>query len=580
MLATILLAVILVEGAIETFWRGAPIRWWIVIAAGCWASAMVPATLFLKWGGRLWLTTVAVVGTIIFAVWRHGPDADPGLTVLTLSLSRLLPLLVVVALLLFGAVVVRFRIAQRLPLVTAVVLLLTAYCLLPFALGAVYGTRVDAIVHGTGYWTAPPLWLQGGFLALQLIIPLGIVLAALGWLGSIAGRKGSGGAVFPAVSCTVLAAAFAVGSVELALARTPNLASRYAPDWLPRWARQSAASVAAPLPAQPASPAPASPSPAAPSTPSAGQSAGVGVPASGTQPSAAGPEPATRALEQFGRGATTRGVALTVESVEFVSDVGGRSAPPGQMFVIVRTTWQNLMALGTRGQPNTAPAPYVVPSIHGQLWLLTDNRYADPIDEGATEALDRHLPIGTLTVPSQGEAVTGHVAFRTAANASYLAMVLLDAVSGDAFVSIKGRPVDAPPPLALGSSASNDELTLTVTEAGWSENAPAAPPGLRYFTLGLRAVGRAPGRVVPIDFTGSGRLESDKQQVAEPQQVGWLKRPFARPAAILPGVPNEGQLAFLLPADAKSVKFVLRPQPGSPIDVPIPNVFGPARPER
>jgi hypothetical protein len=287
-----------------------------------------------------------------------------------------------------------------------------------------------------------------------------------------------------------------------------------------------------------------------------------------------------QAVYPLGRGATTRSVALTVDSVEFASDVAGRSAPPGQMFVIVRTTWQNLTSLSAAGRPDAAPVPYVVPSVHDQLWLLTDGRFADPIDEAATESLDRHLPIGTLAVPAQGEALTGQVAFRVAANASYLAMVLLDPVSGNALVSVKGRPIDAPPAPALGPSASNQELTLAVAGAGWSANAPAAPAGLRYFTLGLRTIGSARDGLVTVDLSEGGRLETDQGNPAEPQQVSWLKHPFPRPAVVLPGFPNEGELAFLLPVDTSRARFVLRPKSGGTIELPITTGFGPVLPER
>jgi len=552
--ATFLLALVLVEGAAETYWRGSSLRWWILALVGTWAAAMVPGVLFLKWGGRLWLTVVAVVGVVVFAAWRLPPAADPALTVLTLPLPSVLPLLIVLALLLFAALAVRLRVVQRLPLLMAFVSLLAIYGLLPFAFATVYGTPLADAARGAGYWPAPPLWLQGGFLALQGIIPLGLVLAALSWLGAVAGHRRPGSAVLPAVAFVVLAGAFAVGSLDLARAGMPNLVSRYAPEWLPAWVQ------------------PPSVLPAAPAVTAAAGSIG--------QPPAAGNGRVDRLLEPLSRGATTRGVALTVDDVEFATEVGGRAAPPGQMFVVVRTTWQNLMALGASGRAGAAPAPYVVPSLHGQLWLLTDGRYADPIDEAATETLERHLPIGTLAVPAQGEAVTGQVAFRTAANASYLALVLLDAVSGDAAVSVKGRPIDAPPVPLLGPSASNDALTLAITEAGWSDSAPTAPPGFRYFTLSVRTVGRFPGTLATIDLVGSLRLQTEDGQEVEPQPAAWLKRPFERPAAVLPGFPNEGQVAFLLPTEAKSAQLVLRPPSGGILELPVPFAFGPATPGR
>jgi hypothetical protein len=266
MAATILLGLLLMEGAAETFWRGSPIRWWILVVVGGWLCAMVPASLFLAWGGRLWLTTLAVLGVIVLAVWRLEPSADPSLSVLTVPLPHLLPLLIVLALLLFGALATRFRTVQRVPLLMVIVLLLTMYCLVPFAFAALYATPIDAVVLGKGYWTAPPLWLQGGFLALQLIVPRGFVVAALAWLGAVAGPRGRGSAVFPAICWLVFAAAFVVGSMELGRAGIPNLASRYAPGWTPQAA-------------QPAAMAPAT-------APAAGGAGTAAVPAPGAQPPA------------------------------------------------------------------------------------------------------------------------------------------------------------------------------------------------------------------------------------------------------------------------------------------------------
>jgi hypothetical protein len=577
MAATIVLALVLLESAIETFLHGSPLRWWVLVGVGSWAAAMVPGALYLKWGGRLWLTVVGVVGIIAFAAWHVPPAADPALTILTLPLSHVLPLLVVSALLLFASVAMRLRVVQRLPLLMTIIALLAIWGLLPFMFAAVYGTPLAAAARGIGVWTTPPLWLQGGFLALQGIVPFGVVLAVLAWLGAVAGRRQPGAALLPAIAGVVLAGAFAVGSLDLARAGMPNLMSRYAPEWLPAWVQPPDAGTAA-APALPGGVA--APGSAAPTSASPGARTAAGGPALGEQPSFAAEARADRLLEPLGRGATTKGVALTVESVEFTSDVGGRTAPPRQMFVIVRTTWQNLIALRANSPGGAAPVSYVVPSIHGQLWLLTDSRYADPIDEAATEALERHLPIGTLTVPAEGETVTGQVAFRTGANASFLALALLDAASGDALVSVKGRPIDAPPVPALGPPASNDTLTMTITEAGWSENAPAAPAGFRYFTVGVRTVGRFPGSLRMVDFTSTLRLVTDEGQEVEPQPAAWLKRPFATPAAVLPGLPNESQAAFLLAAETRSARVVLRSPSGGALELPVPFSFGSTPPGR
>jgi hypothetical protein len=540
MATTILLGLVLVESAVETFWRGSPLRVWILAAAGCWALAMIPAAMFLQWGGRLFLTTAAAVGLLVFAAWRLVPSANPNLVILTVPYSRLVPSLVLVALLLFAGLVMRFRVAQRVPVLSAVTVLLTIYCILPFAFAVVYGTPIADAVRGIGYWTTPPLLAQGGFLALQGVIPLGCLLAAGAWLGAIAGRARRTSAVFPAVCLLVFASTILVGSVELARAGIPNLLTRFAPDWLP-------AGVAASQTQKPATGAvPAAPT--APVTSGGLTSQGQAVPGN----------------------ATSNQVELAVDGVKFASAIGGREAPAGQTFVVVRTAWKRM----------SASAPSSVPSLSRHLWLLADNRYAEPLDDAATAAVGDHLSLDALTLGQPGEAVTGQIVFRTAANASYLALALLDAAAGNALVAVKGRPIDAPPVAALGPSASNDELTLTITDARWSENAPATAQGMRYLTLSLRAVGRAPGEVASMDFWTGGHLQTDQGQAMEPQPVTWLARPFPRPAAVLPGIPNEGQLTFLLPADIRSARFILRPPSGGVIELPFSNAFGPARPER
>jgi len=552
MAGTGLLAFMLVESAIETFWRGSPIRWWVLAAVGCWACAMVPAALFLTWSGRLWLSLVAALGLVVFAVWRLGPAVDPNLTILTLPLPHLLPIVVALALLLVITVVVRLRIVQRLPWLMAGAILLTMYCLLPFLFAALYGMSLDATVRGAGYWTTPPLWLQGGYLALQGVIPLGFVLAVLAWLGALAGSKPRRSALFPAVCWVVCAAAFVIGSLELARAGIPNLVSRFAPAWLPAPAASPTAAATAVSPA---------------------------ATAKTTQFAVGMDERADRGVRSPGRTATTKAVELSVDRVEFVAELGERAAPLGQTFVVVQTTWRALIPPAAAAPMETAPAPYVVPSVPRRVWLLADGRFAEPIDEAATLALEGHLPIGTLSMSKPGETLTGRIVFRTAANASYLALLLLDPAHGHAVASVKGRPADAPPVPTLDSPRSNERVTLLATEAGWSENAPVPPPGLRYFTLGLRGTGLSRDDLVTLDLAGGGFLQTDQGFVAEPEQADWLRRPFGRPAVFLPDFPNEGQLAFLIPTDTTNVRFLLRPQSGGAIDLPVYSGFRPAWPE-
>lgn len=544
--ATTLLAILLVETAVETFWRGSPIRWWVLAVIACWACAMVPASLFLGWGSRLWLTVLATVGVVVFAVWRAGTPADPGLAVLTLTLPRVLAGLSAVAVVFTVVLLVRARTIQRLPWLMGLIVLAGMYCLLPFLFAFLYPQPLADTVRGAGYWTAPPLWLQGAYLALQVLVPLGFVASGLQWLLAAPTRARRPSAVLPAIGCVLTAGVLAATSIDLTRAGIPTVAARLM-----------------------SSVAPAAIPPAARATTGGPDATGPQVVVGVTEP--AGPA--------AGRIATTKAVELSVERVELVTALGDRAAPPGEMFVVIQTSWRSLVASGpaTPGQPGAGA--YVVPSLSQRLWLLADGRSAEPIDEAATRTLPGALPAGTLTVPAGSEVLKGSVAFRAAANVSYLALLLLDAAAGDAVVAVKGRPVDAPPAPSLGVAQQNETLSLVATEAGWSERAPPPPPGFRYFTLGLRGTGKAPDDLVAVDLGASGFLQTDQGFVAEPEQATWLRRPFARPAVFLRGYPNEGQLAFLLPAGSEQVRLLLRPRSGGMIDLPVTGQFAPGWPQ-
>jgi len=60
--------------------------------------------------------------------------------------------------------------------------------------------------------------------------------------------------------------------------------------------------------------------------------------------------------------------------------------------------------------------------------------------------------------------------------------------------------------------------------------------------------------------------------------VSWLTRPFAKVAPFLPTAPDEGQLAFLVPSDTKSVRFLLRPVKGGALDLNVDDNFPPSWP--
>jgi hypothetical protein len=303
--------------------------------------------------------------------------------------------------------------------------------------------------------------------------------------------------------------------------------------------------------------------------------------------------------------ATTKAVEIRVEGSQEVPTLNGRPAPAGRTFLVLDTSFKNVIPLqpakaksagrsygagglgfgvAKEGQPasdtpSMEPTPYVVGEVPKHIWLLTDNRYADPIDVAATMQVPDHLPPNRFMIARLGDVLRGKLVFDAPMNARYMALLFLDTTYGHALIPVKGSQADAPAPKTVSSPAQNELLELAVTEAAWAANAPPAPEGFRYFVVGVRGSSRSPGNIVQLELDKYVFLEDEQALVAQPvQNANWLPRPFKGLAPFLPGAPNEGQLAFLLPADTQKTMLLLRPPAGGGLDLPAPDRVSPSWP--
>jgi hypothetical protein len=312
-------------------------------------------------------------------------------------------------------------------------------------------------------------------------------------------------------------------------------------------------------------------------------------------------------VQPVGEGASNKAVEIRVESYQTASTINGRPARPGRQFVVIETTWKNIIPLtlvehktpdrtqgagslgfgaaksgsgGATSQPPTLEStPYLVPDVKRHLWLLSDGRFADPVDLEATSATPGHLSTPSFTIAKLGQVLRGKVVFEAPASALFQAFQFLDTQYGHALIPVKG-PKSAPSPRPpIRAAKQNTVIELAVTEASWSPTDRPAPPGLRYYTLGLRGISRSPTDIVELKFDEYAFLQTDQGCVAQPEtDVSWLARPFARLAPFLPTAPDEGQLAFLVPSDTKSVRFLLRPVNGGPLDLAVDDSVAPSWP--
>jgi hypothetical protein len=212
--------------------------------------------------------------------------------------------------------------------------------------------------------------------------------------------------------------------------------------------------------------------------------------------------------------------------------------------------------------PNAGPqsTPYAVPSLPNFFWILTDNRYADTVDVQLQNSAPNHLENG-FGIGKFGDVLRGTIVFEVPVNPTFRALQFFDVENGSAYIPLAGTKPAAP--AAIGAMRENGVVQLAVSESGFGPAGRPAPAGLRYYTLTMRGQSKSPKDIVniPLQFVYA---QNDHGCIAQPEPgVEELKRPFGEFAPFVPGAPNEGQVAFLVPDDTKNVRAIVTSnQPG------------------
>jgi len=293
--------------------------------------------------------------------------------------------------------------------------------------------------------------------------------------------------------------------------------------------------------------------------------------------------------------ARTKAIQLRIEGVDRVASIGDRVARPGYEFVIVDTSWKNVIPLRAVSKKPSSPystggfsgfgggrrssaeaedvtmesTPYVVPMLRNQMWLLSDGRFADTVDTSAQPNVPDSLPVEGFSIAKLDDVVRGKVVFEAPAGITYQAFQFYDTNHGHALIPVTGSPAAAPPP--VGAPQQNALLQLAVADARFL--APENPStGVRPFLVTLRGQSRSPKDVVVVPAryvfaqTEQGCVASPETNATE------LSRPFGDGAPFVPTGENEAQLVFQLPADSRGVRLLVRAQTGA-MDVPVNTNF-------
>lgn len=290
--------------------------------------------------------------------------------------------------------------------------------------------------------------------------------------------------------------------------------------------------------------------------------------------------------------AVTKAIELRIEGVETVAEVGGRRARPGYQFVIVDTVWKNIIPLtavnrkaassptgglsgfGTGRRAEADPADitmestkYVASMPKRQVWLLSDDRFGETLDPQAQAAIPGGMPAEGFSIAKLDETLRGKFVFEAPANATYRMFQYYDTGYGHVAFALSGTK-PAAPPSTLGPPRANAVVQLALTESGFRDSEPANASGLRAYVVGVRGTSRSLKDIVDVPLHKFAFLMNDQGCVAQPQKDPQdLSRPFGQVGSFPPTGANEGQLAFLIPANSRSARLLVRPAQGGAIDL-------------
>ena len=163
------LGALLLDAAVETWWSGSPVRWWIVAAAAIYAVATVLLWKRTTWQGKATIAAVVFLGAMAITAWLPG-GLSTGMRLLGRGTSTLLSLFVAAAVTLSAVVVWRFRAVPR--AVRTGVVLLAAYGLIAFVYGVIAGVPFSELFGGGSVWRRLPTVLQGAFVGGVIVLPI------------------------------------------------------------------------------------------------------------------------------------------------------------------------------------------------------------------------------------------------------------------------------------------------------------------------------------------------------------------------------------------------------------------------
>jgi hypothetical protein len=588
-IVSVILALLLIDVAVETFLAGSPLLISVVVV-----EVLVIVLLALLWSRvgsttRVMIPLAGLVGLVAWAVVRGGAGTDPALRLATLTLPRIAVAMTALAILM-AALTPLLLLGRRwyfgLPLT-----IVGLYALVPLARALLVAAALPRVLAGEFDWQSLPFWLQGGYLGGAVLLPLGL-LVALCALGVALVKRRS--AMWPAVAAVLLLFVSLAAAAELVRAGRPTVVRAVV---APVLVQVSVAPPVAPVAQAGGGAVEGATTPAA----GAAAPAAAGAPGAQTAEEVSARPPAAVApvaVAQVGQALSNKTIEVRVVGVRTAPSVGNQTAGPGREFVVVDTSWKNLIPLakvnrkkasdrtagagslgfgggataqdkaGDDANTTLEPVKFEIGPLTKHVWLVTDGPRAEVLDVDATKETPGHLGPDSIGIPALNDVKTGSLVYEAAANSQSLSLLVLDSINGHMLIPIRGA---APRPASGlgGASRSNSAVDLAVTGVSWVSG-PADRPGTRTLIVGVKGISRQEA-IADIPFGEYGFLQTDQGCMARPENRSEsVARPLSPMGRFPPFAPSEGQLAFVVPADSKSAALLLRVRDrAASLDLPV-----------
>jgi hypothetical protein len=173
---TVALGLLLADAAVETFLRGSPLRWIVLVSVAAGLGLTRPVYRRWKWPGSAASGLLTLLGLLAFTAWLPG-GTERGVALLGQPTRAVLAGTCAPAILSATGILGLPRLAL-LP-VRATLPLVALYGAVAFIDGAIRRVPYVLLFHGGSLWAVLPWWLQGAVIGGFVVLPLTLIAHAV-----------------------------------------------------------------------------------------------------------------------------------------------------------------------------------------------------------------------------------------------------------------------------------------------------------------------------------------------------------------------------------------------------------------